>query len=206
MGNSQPRTQSFFRAFAVVGAAGLLVAACGSGDDGSDGTQDAAAEKASFAGTLADAAKADNAYTYDPKLAPAGAELAVVVNGAGDATTFEFTVSGLLPNRGYAAHAHLKACGQDGDAAGPHYQHQKDPAAGKDKPSVDADFANPKNEVWLDVTTDAEGNGTSTAEVPFAVDGTSPASVVVHAKAKTPTTDGTAGKAGDRIACLTLQA
>jgi Cu-Zn family superoxide dismutase len=199
--------QSFIRTAAVTGAAGLLLAACGTDDAGSDaGQQQDDVEKSSYSGALAAPAKAENAFTYDPKLAPAGAELAVEVGGSGKATTFALTVTGLLPDRGYAAHAHQKPCGEEGDAAGPHFQHKKDPAAGPDNPSVDADYANPENEVWLDVQTDAEGNGTSEADVPFNIDGSAPASVVVHAKEKTPTEDGTAGKAGDRIACLSLEA
>lgn len=186
----------------VSGAAALALAACG--DEPAADTEQKAAEATSYSGTLAAPGKADKAFTYDAKLAPAGAELAVEVSGSGDATTYALKVTGLLPDRGYAAHAHSKPCGKVGDDAGPHFQHKKDPAADKENPSVDAEYANPENEVWLDVTTDAEGAGKSEAEVPFSVDGAAPQSVMVHAKEKTPTEDGKAGKAGDRVACLSL--
>src|SRR5947209_19573923 len=50
------------------------------------------------------------AYTYNPVLAPAGARLSVLMTPHDDSTNAELTVSGLLPNRGYAVHAHVNAC------------------------------------------------------------------------------------------------
>jgi Cu-Zn family superoxide dismutase len=79
-----------------------------------------------------------------------------------------------------------------------------DPAAGPGRPSTDPAYANPRNEVWLDLRTDGTGSGTATAEVPFAVGERAPASVVVHEAQATATDPGRAGTAGARLACLTV--
>ena len=47
------------------------------------------------------------AYTYNPALAPPGAHLTVVMAPSGESTNAQLTVSGFLPNRGYAAHANV---------------------------------------------------------------------------------------------------
>lgn len=140
----------------------------------------------------------EGAFSYDPA-GPPGAELTVSVVPGGGATTVELRATGLLPNRGYAAHAHTRPCGPTGDAAGPHFQHRMDPVS----PSVDPAYANPRNEIWLDLRTDGEGAATGTAEVPFAFTERAPASVVVHEAMATMTEAGKAGTAGGRLACLT---
>lgn len=106
------------------------------------------------------------------------------------------SVTGLAPGRTYGAHAHVNGCGLTGAAAGPHWQ-------AVDGPST-PQFANPDNEIWLDVTTDETGAGTSQASrpVPFSPDDR-PRSVIIHAlpTATTPTGSGTAGT---RLACVTV--
>ena len=120
-------------------------------------------------------------------------------------TVVALDVEGLLPDRGYAAHLHVKPCGATGADAGPHFQNTPDPAAGPDRPSTDPAYANPENEVWLDLHTDADGNGHAEAEVAFTfVPNRSPRSVVVHEAELTATHAGHAGTAGARAACLTL--
>ncbi|MGH3906123.1 MAG: superoxide dismutase [Pseudonocardiaceae bacterium] len=158
----------------------------------------------SGSGTLATPGEASNAFTYNPDLAPVGAKVTVTVTPTDGATTATFDALGLLPNRGYAVHLHTKPCGPTGDAAGPHFQHEIDPAATPDQPSTDPQYANPRNEIWLDVRTDATGSGTSTTEVPFVFTDRRPASVVVHEAMTTMTEPGEAGMAGDRLACFTL--
>ena len=74
-------------------------------------------------------------------------------------TSVALTVAGLLPNRGYAAHLHTRPCGPTGADAGPHFQNRVDPAATPEQPSTDPAYANPQNEFWLDVRTDAAGAG-----------------------------------------------
>ncbi|MGH3846501.1 MAG: superoxide dismutase [Pseudonocardiaceae bacterium] len=145
------------------------------------------------------------AITYNRDLAPISAAMTAVVVPSSDGTTrAEFTVAGLLPNRGYAAHAHTNACGATGDAAGPHFQNHRDPAATPQAPSSNPKYANPSNEIWLDIRTDATGAGTSRTTVPFILTDRAPGSIVVHEAMQTATDPGHAGKAGARLACLTL--
>ena len=177
-----------------VGSAG---AATPDGSNGSAVTAD---------GTLAAASHGSGAMTYDAAVAPQGARLSVSTADDGDGgTTVVLDVEGLLPGRGYAAHAHARPCGPTGADAGPHFQNNPDPAAGPDKPSTDPAYANPENEVWLDLHTDADGDGHAEADVPFAfAENRSPRSVVIHAAEVTATHAGHAGTAGARAACITL--
>jgi Cu-Zn family superoxide dismutase len=157
-------------------------------------------------GTLAPADRGSGAVTYNPGIAPEGAKVTVTVNDDGDgSTTVALDVAGLLPDRGYAAHAHVKPCGSTGADAGPHFQNTPDPAASPDHPSTDPAYANPENEVWLDLHTDADGDGHAEADVPWAfVENRSPRSVVIHEAQMTATDAGHAGTAGARAACITL--
>jgi superoxide dismutase, Cu-Zn family len=144
------------------------------------------------------------AVTYNPTLVPAGATATVTITQTASDTRVKLTVAGLRPNRGYGAHLHTSPCGPAGDAAGPHYQHHHDPAASASRPSVDPSYANPRNEVWLDFTTDGNGRASSTATHPWTF-GTNPRSLIIHAMT-TKTAPGEAGTAGARAACLTLPA
>lgn len=157
-------------------------------------------------GTLGPAAGgAGPARTYDPALAPEGAmvraELAPIAGGTGST----LRVQGLLPNRGYAVHAHVNPCGPTGDAAGPHYQHNPDPAALSFAPSTDPAYANPSNEMWLDLRTDASGAGTAQTQVPWSISDRGPNSIIIHEAMATMTGPGVAGTAGGRLACLDLR-
>ncbi|MEU4420262.1 superoxide dismutase family protein [Actinoplanes sp. NPDC024001] len=159
---------------------------------------------AAAAGTFAPYAGGATAVTYDPALVPAGATVDVNLLPAADSTAVQLTVSGLQPSRGYGAHLHVNPCGPTGEAAGPHYQRQTDPAAAASPPSVDPSYANPRNEVWLDFTTDTGGNATATATQPWTFDPPrAPRSLVIHAQ-PTKTAPGEAGQAGARVGCLTL--
>jgi superoxide dismutase, Cu-Zn family len=153
-------------------------------------------------GALAPPDRASNAFTYNPALAPEGTNVEVDVHSSDRSTEVRLSVEGLLPDRGYAAHAHVNPCGPTGDAAGPHFQNQVDPAAAPGKPSTDPAFANPQNEIWLDLRTDGDGDGESTATVPFGFADRAPASVVIHEAETTATAPGQAGSAGARLACI----
>jgi len=156
-------------------------------------------------GTLTTPNPTSKALTYNPALAPAGtAVTAALIPSSDGSTRAELTVAGLLPNRGYAVHAHTTACGATGEAAGPHYQNHMDPAATPQAPSTNPEYANPNNEIWLDVRTDAAGAGTSRTTVPFVFTDRMPGSIVIHEAMQTSTDPGHAGQAGARIACLTL--
>ena len=156
-------------------------------------------------GVLAPPERATTAFTYNPALAPEGATIEVDVTPAAVRRPRSCSTStGLLPNRGYAAHAHVNACGPTGDVAGPHFQNQVDPAAAPGKPSTDPAYANPQNEIWLDLRTDGDGDGESRVEVPFAFTDRAPASIVIHEAETTGTAPGQAGSAGARLACITV--
>jgi Cu-Zn family superoxide dismutase len=112
-------------------------------------------------------------------------------------------VHGLRPNREYGAHAHKLPCGTaDPLAAGPHFQYVPDPV----QPSTDPAYANPDNEIWLDFTTDAEGDASARAVVEWQFPnaaGERAQSVIVHDH-HTATPPGTAGTAGPRYGCLSV--
>ncbi|MDH2427705.1 superoxide dismutase family protein [Sphaerisporangium sp. TRM90804] len=138
------------------------------------------------------------AVTYDPKLAPSGALAAVTYVPTHDGKmNVMLRTHGLVANRRYGAHAHVNRCGAKGEDAGPHYQNSKDPVT----PSTDPKYANSRNEIWLDFTTDARGNGLGRALVDWQFSDRQAQSVVVHAD-HTHTEPGKAGTAGARVACL----
>jgi Cu-Zn family superoxide dismutase len=155
-------------------------------------------------GVLAPPDRATTAVTYNPALAPDGATITVGVDARSGSTEVRLDVGGLLPSRGYAAHAHVNPCGPTGDVAGPHFQNRVDPAAAPGKPSTDPAYANPQNEIWLDLHTDGAGAGGSRVEVPFTFTNRAPASVVIHEAETTGTAPGQAGTAGARLACITV--
>lgn len=156
-------------------------------------------------GALTEPNPDSNAVTFNPALAPTGARLAVDMIPSGTSTNVELTVNGLQPNRSYAAHAHTNACSSP-DSVGPHYQNRVDPAATLQKPSRNPEYANPNNEVWLDVRTDAAGSGITRVTAPFVFTDRGPGSIVVHEAEQTSTDPSEAGESGDPIACLTLAA
>ncbi|WP_116050724.1 superoxide dismutase family protein [Amycolatopsis palatopharyngis] len=140
------------------------------------------------------------ASTYDTELVPEGARAHVfALSAPGLGTNTVLSVSGLVPNREYGAHAHTRPCGETGKAAGPHFQHEQDPVS----PSVDPDYANPDNEIWLDFTTNRNGSATELSSVEWQFGERRPASVVIH-EMHTHTAPGEAGAAGSRLACINV--
>jgi superoxide dismutase, Cu-Zn family len=140
------------------------------------------------------------AITYDQRLVKVGAFASVDARSGGGITTVRLEVLGFEPGRRYGAHVHTSPCGATGADAGPHFQNVVDPV----QPSVDPRYANPQNEIWLDLTTDAQGAGraTSTVDWEFPADRRA-GSVVIHTM-PTATEPGRAGTAGDRAACITV--
>ena len=129
---------------------------------------------------------------------PEGATAKVHSLETGDGrTVVTLHVRGLQPLTQYGAHAHVNACGATGPAAGGHYQFERGGA-------TDPAFANPRNEIWLDLTTNASGNGHAKAVVDRRIPSDRrPASVIIHER-HTSTGPGVAGTAGARVACLTV--
>lgn len=104
-------------------------------------------------------------------------------------TRVRLMVTGLPPDRTFGAHVHTRPCAADPLASGGHYQH---PA------QVGVPLA--EREVWLDVTSDATGRGSTTTTVPWTFAAGTAGSVVIHANPTNPTD----GSAGARLACTTV--
>ncbi len=146
-------------------------------------------------------ARAEGALIRYGEALPDGARARVkaVYDGAGR-THVQLQVWGLAPNTEYGAHAHTNACGATGAAAGPHFQNSVDPTS----PSTDPRYANPTNEIWLDLTTNAAGHGVATTRVPWQFEPTRRAkSVILHVE-HTHTGPQDSGVAGARLGCLTV--
>ncbi|MDN5750933.1 MAG: superoxide dismutase family protein [Pseudonocardia sp.] len=183
-----------------LGAIGVLaLAGCGGASASAPSTPSPTPDRAvQVSATFGDGQ--GTAITYDPELVPVGSRGAVSAETGDDGTTVTLAVRGLLPDRQYGAHAHTEPCGATGADAGPHFQNEVDPV----QPSVDPAYANPQNEIWLDLTTDASGAGSATAEVEWGFEEDRRAkSVIIHAMG-TATGPGEAGKAGSRPACITV--
>ncbi|MEW2218808.1 superoxide dismutase family protein [Streptomyces sp. NPDC006990] len=140
-----------------------------------------------------------DAITYDQARVPAGAGITVARRATRHGTTVWLRVRGLLPDRTYGAHVHTRPCGGRPGDAGPHYQHRRDPR----QPSTDPRYANPRNEVWLDVTTDAAGRGSAVSRHGWTFRPGGAGSVVLHERA-TRAGQGHAGAAGARLGCFTV--
>lgn len=139
------------------------------------------------------------AVTYDPQLVPVGARALVRATTPGQRTAVRLVVTGLVPQRQYGAHVHTNSCGSAPADSGPHYQHRVDPVS----PSVDPAYANPRNEIWLDFTTNNKGTAVVFAEVEWQFTKRRAQSIVLHF-AHTSTHQGHAGTAGARLACINV--
>lgn len=158
-----------------------------------------------------------HAHATDELPAGAWARVRSIETGSGK-TVVTLQVRGFRANETYGAHAHYKQCGASHapSASGAHYQHLVDPAVlaaaaaqGTDFetiPSVEAAYANPDNEVWLDLTTDGEGNGSAQTVVDWQFRGSAPVlrSVVFHVNHTSHGGTPPAGSAGARLGCLTV--
>ena len=172
-------------------ASTLLAAGCATANAGSVHNVQASATFDTAVGT---------ATTYDPVLVPVGAQGSVASTATDGTTTVTLDVRGLQAGRTYGAHAHIQACGAAGADAGPHFQNDPDPV----QPGVDPAYANPRNEIRLDLTTDGSGAGSASTTVPWEFTGDRRArSVVIHAM-PTATDAGHPGTAGARAACITV--
>lgn len=143
---------------ALVAAAALV--ACGSSDDGTTGASEAVAEEsAPVKGVFEPLPDVPIAYSR------VGGE--AELERANGGTTVSIAVTGLEPNTAYIAHLHTSACGL-ADSGGPHFQFEK---GGSEEPP---------NEIHLEFTANANGEGKAKAsskrEVPVGEAG----SIVLH--------------------------
>jgi Cu-Zn family superoxide dismutase len=125
--------------------------------------------------------------TYDPAYAAISTQVHAWTRG--ETTTVRLMVNGLPPGRTFGAHVHTRGCTDDPTASGGHYQHSSDTAV----PLA-------QREVWLDVTSDAQGRGVATTTVPWSFAPGTAGSVVIHALPTNPQT----GLAGARLACTSV--
>jgi Cu-Zn family superoxide dismutase len=139
-----------------------------------------------------------DAYTYNTTFVPPGATIRIqTISPDSGQMIVLLHVHGLLPNREYGAHAHKLACGPNPADAGGHFQNLQGGAA-------DPAFANPENEIWLDFTTNDEGNGSAQTLVRWQFGDRRAGSVVIHDHHTATGPDGSAGTAGPRYGCLTV--
>ncbi|GGX72132.1 superoxide dismutase family protein [Streptomyces hiroshimensis] len=139
------------------------------------------------------------AVTFDQAAVPPGAHVSVVERTGRHGTHIRLSLHGLQPGRTFGAHVHTNPCGTRPENSGAHYQQVKDPK----QPSTDPAYANPRNEVWLDFTTDRRGDGASSSTVAWRFRPGEARSVVIHEHA-TETAKGRAGMAGARLACVNV--
>ncbi|RYC10784.1 superoxide dismutase family protein [Nocardioides zhouii] len=102
-------------------------------------------------------------------------------------TDVRLMVRGLPANRPFGAHVHVTPCGTDPLASGGHYQH-----------GTTGTLA--EREVWLDFTTDEEGNGVGSTHISWLIAAGTAGSVVIHANPTNTTT----GAAGPRQVCTNV--
>jgi superoxide dismutase, Cu-Zn family len=138
-----------------------------------------------------------SALTYDEHLVQIGARATVVSMSSQRGTATLLAVNGLAPDRRYGAHVHANRCGRAPDDAGPHVQWHSDPV----QPSTNPKYANPRNEIWLDFTTDGTGASVAASDVDWPVSQRMARSVVIHDHASS-TAPGHSGDAGERLACI----
>ncbi|MFI6144609.1 superoxide dismutase family protein [Streptomyces sp. NPDC051109] len=141
---------------------------------------------------------AHQAVTFDTEAVPLGSKV-TVTERVGDDTHVELRIHGVEANRTFGAHVHRNPCGGKPNDSGSHYQNAVDP----EQPSTNPAYAGPRNEVWLDITTDHHGDGASASTVEWRFRTGQARSVVIHEHA-THTGTGTAGTAGARLACVNV--
>jgi hypothetical protein len=138
-------------------AASAALVACGS--DGDSTTDTSTEEGATVTGKLEAVADAPPAYS--------GVAGEVELRRLSNGTTISMTVSGLEPKTQYIAHLHTGGCDQP-EPGGPHFQFKQ---GGSDQPP---------NEIHLQFTSDAAGDGEATASSKREVPGGEAGSVVLH--------------------------
>lgn len=154
-------------------AAAAALVACGSD---SSTTETGGEENAPVAGQFAPVAGAPSAYSI------VGGEAELTRSNGG--TTVSISVTGLEPKTAYVGHLHTGGCDQ-ADPGGPHFQFEK---GGSDEPP---------NEIHLEFTSNAAGEGEAEAsskqEVPVGEAG----SVVIHTAEEESHHEMTAHEAGE---------
>lgn len=186
-------------------ALSMLLVGCDEVPNGDDNgaAEDGEATEVAADGEFEAADSEGVGLTYDEEAIPEGSEFDVAADLDDEGLEVELDVSGLEADREFGAHLHTDACEEDPEASGPHYQDDVEPDLDEDEVSVDPDYANPDNEVWLDFTTDEDGDAEASTTVDWQPRDGEANSVVIHEE-HTATEEGEAGTAGDRLACVTI--
>ena len=121
--------------------------------------------------------------------------------GMGDRSFFRLRVTGIDKSASreepYGVHLHQGTCDADNPSlAGIHYNVAWHPL----DTLIPLEKVNNKNEIWLDLDVDSDGNARSTATVEF-IPERGPRSIVLHATHTLSSGTGV-GTAGARLACL----
>ena len=191
-------TKSFGAGLVVSGV--LALAACG-GEAGHEHVVINGEEVVMTAEELANAARAEGALAVyanpygdgreNPIAEGAKAKVQAVRTASGK-TVVTLHVFGATPNRNFGSHVHVSGC--DVNKAGGHYQNEVAPAG----LAADPRWANPQNEVWLDVVTDAEGNASAQAVVNYHFRENGANAIILHDQH----TNHSNGTAGSKLGCL----
>jgi Cu-Zn family superoxide dismutase len=113
-----------------------------------------------------------------------------IQTGTGN-TTVMLHVRNMPGTRGFGAHVHKLACNDN--KAGGHYQNVPAPTT-----PTDPAYANSSNEIWLDLTTNDDGNGHAIATVSWRIRSGEAKAVVIHDQL----TNHHNGTAGPKLACV----
>jgi hypothetical protein len=152
-------------------AVSAVLAACGGSDDST--TEASGEESAAVTGKFAPVADAAPEYS--------GVAGEAELQRSGGGTVVSITVSGLEPKTQYMAHLHAGGCAQP-DPGGPHFQFE--PGGSEEPP----------NELHLQFTSDAAGDGEATTSSKREVPSGEAGSVVIHLDDSHETTAGEAGE------------
>jgi len=150
------------------------------------------------------------AITYDRAFVPAASAISVTQRRVGRGTDVGVALHRMRPGHTFGVDVHTKPCADGRGDSGPRYQHRVDPV----QPSADPAYANPRNEVRLDMRTDRRGAARRSVHRDWRFRKGAARSVVLHEHA-TGTGAGTeagtgtgagngADRAGDRVACFTV--
>jgi superoxide dismutase, Cu-Zn family len=128
----------------------------------------------------------------------AGARVHVRYDSAGDTRT-TIRVRGLRPDTSYQLRVHESGCGAIGRAAGPTFQNVASPDP---ESPTDPTYANPGNEIWLDISTDATGRAVARSTVSWQFSPERRAGSVIIHRQHIPNSPRELGVTGARLACL----
>ena len=143
------------------------------------------------------------AVTYDRRLVPAGATIAVAQLTDRRGMSVSLTVRGLPADHAYEAHVHTRPCGSRPEDSGPHYRNVRAPGTPSTGSRDDGPENDPENEILLELETDDHGGDEDRASRTWRFRAGEARSVVLHERSARHGS-GRTGHAGAGVACLTV--